>query len=74
MHTRSSNTEESKETQTESCMGSDKEATFRGHNGTDPKRNYSCNKCDELFDEKWEVMAHRKERHPSTVITCNFFV
>ena len=56
VHTRSSNsgTEESKETQTESSMGSDKQATSRGHNGTKPKRNYSCYKCDEFFDDNGE--------------------
>jgi DNA-directed RNA polymerase subunit RPC12/RpoP len=45
-----------------------------GNNGTKTKSNYSCNKCEEKFDNKWEVMAHRKERHPSTVRTCKFFV
>ena len=78
VHTRSSKTgtDESKETQTESSMGCTEESTSTVHkfNENKTKSKYSCNKCEEIFDNKWEVMAHRKQKHPSTIIKCKFLV
>ena len=36
--------------------------------------NYPCNNCGKSFNEKWELMVHRKEEHTSAVKTCTFFL
>ena len=51
VNTRSSKTgtEESKETQTESRIASDKETSSSGHTGNKTICNYPCNKCEWIF-------------------------
>ena len=36
--------------------------------------NYTCNLCGESFSAKWEMMAHRKEKHLSRVGPCKYYM
>ena len=35
---------------------------------------FTCNLCELKFNEKWEVMAHRKLKHKETVKVCKYFI
>jgi DNA-directed RNA polymerase subunit RPC12/RpoP len=37
-------------------------------------RKYSCNICGQTFEAKWEVVAHRKKNHLSTLRKCKYFI
>ena len=92
VHERSSKTQESKESQTDSIIDKELSCTeciFHGSNEEEmrfhvtsihslpepvDRNKFTCNVCRQKFEEKWELMAHRKEKHLTSVKTCKYFL